>query len=211
MKDSSNWFIEFWRAQIGFNKPHVQHQGCKTQDCHWCTPPMIRLDFHSVTFWCFWWIMRCLQVCFCLVPKFLDATLRHFDFMLRGLVGRLGNQTCFPWHWHSFFDESRTKDVLGYLIACQAMYIMKWYDMLLYFFVVVAVAVAVVVLIVPDALRPEVRRDSHVGVVFLVVVVAVVAFCCRWRLRMKHLKSFKNWTLAQYPAKVFLIEFCLMC
>jgi len=27
----------------------------------------------------------CLQVCFCLVPKFLDATLRHFDFMLRGL------------------------------------------------------------------------------------------------------------------------------
>jgi len=64
--------------------------------------------------------------------------------------------------------------------------------MLLYFFVVVAVAVAVVVLIVPDALRPEVRRDSHVGVVFLVVVVAVVAFCCRWRLRMKHLKSFKN-------------------
>eukprot|EP00435_Cladocopium_sp_Y103_P067157 s485_g29.t1 len=27
----------------------------------------------------------CLQVCFCLVPKFLDATIRHFDFMLRGL------------------------------------------------------------------------------------------------------------------------------
>lgn len=26
-----------------------------------------------------------LSVCFCLVPKFLDATLRHFDFMLRGL------------------------------------------------------------------------------------------------------------------------------
>ncbi|CAK9072474.1 unnamed protein product [Durusdinium trenchii] len=26
-----------------------------------------------------------LQVCFCLVPKFLGATLRHFDFMLRGL------------------------------------------------------------------------------------------------------------------------------
>lgn len=96
----------------------------------------------------------------------------------------------------SFFDESRTKDVLGYLIACHAMYIMK---LLLYFlFVVVAVAVAVVVLIVrvlnapPDALRSEVRRDSHVGVVFLVVVVAVVAFCCRWRLRMKHLKNFKN-------------------
>lgn len=27
-----------------------------------------------------------LYVCFCLVPKFLDATLRHFDFMLRGLA-----------------------------------------------------------------------------------------------------------------------------
>mmetsp|Transcript_104278 Transcript_104278/g.185349 ORF Transcript_104278/g.185349 Transcript_104278/m.185349 type:complete len:406 (-) Transcript_104278:435-1652(-) len=27
-----------------------------------------------------------LHVCFCLVPKFLDATLRHFDFMLRGLA-----------------------------------------------------------------------------------------------------------------------------
>jgi len=26
-----------------------------------------------------------LHVCFCLVPKFLDATLRHFDFLLRGL------------------------------------------------------------------------------------------------------------------------------
>merc|ERR1719491_1394830 len=26
-----------------------------------------------------------LHVCFCLVPKFLDATIRHFDFMLRGL------------------------------------------------------------------------------------------------------------------------------
>ena len=131
-------------------------------------------------------------------------------------LGGLGNTTCFPGHWHSFFDESRTKDVLGYLIACRAINVYN--EMLLYFlFVVVAVAVAVVVLIVrmlnapPDALRSEVRRDSHVGVVFLVVVVAVVAFCCRWRLRMKHLKSFKNWTLAQYPAKVFLIEFCLMC
>ncbi|CAE6944466.1 phr [Symbiodinium natans] len=27
-----------------------------------------------------------LHVCFCLVPKFLDATLRHFDFMLQGLA-----------------------------------------------------------------------------------------------------------------------------
>jgi len=27
-----------------------------------------------------------LLVCFCLVPKFLDATLRHFDFMLQGLA-----------------------------------------------------------------------------------------------------------------------------
>ncbi|XP_013913565.1 PREDICTED: deoxyribodipyrimidine photo-lyase-like [Thamnophis sirtalis] len=26
-----------------------------------------------------------LHVCFCLVPKFLDATIRHFGFMLRGL------------------------------------------------------------------------------------------------------------------------------
>ena len=25
-----------------------------------------------------------LYVCFCLVPKFLDATLRHFKFMLKG-------------------------------------------------------------------------------------------------------------------------------
>ncbi|CAE8644943.1 unnamed protein product [Polarella glacialis] len=27
-----------------------------------------------------------LYVCFCLVPKFLDGTIRHFDFMLRGLA-----------------------------------------------------------------------------------------------------------------------------
>ena len=26
-----------------------------------------------------------LHVCFCLVPKFLDATIRHYDFMLSGL------------------------------------------------------------------------------------------------------------------------------
>ena len=26
-----------------------------------------------------------LHVCFCLVPKFLDATIRHFGFMLKGL------------------------------------------------------------------------------------------------------------------------------
>ena len=26
-----------------------------------------------------------LHVCFCLVPKFLEATIRHFDFMLNGL------------------------------------------------------------------------------------------------------------------------------
>ncbi|KAK2530967.1 deoxyribodipyrimidine photo-lyase [Columba livia] len=26
-----------------------------------------------------------LHVCFCLVPKFLDATIRHYDFMLKGL------------------------------------------------------------------------------------------------------------------------------
>lgn len=26
-----------------------------------------------------------LHVCFCLVPKFLDATIRHYSFMLRGL------------------------------------------------------------------------------------------------------------------------------
>lgn len=26
-----------------------------------------------------------LRVCFCLVPKFLDATIRHYGFMLRGL------------------------------------------------------------------------------------------------------------------------------
>lgn len=26
-----------------------------------------------------------LHICFCLVPKFLDATIRHYGFMLRGL------------------------------------------------------------------------------------------------------------------------------
>ena len=26
-----------------------------------------------------------LHVCFCLVPKFLDATIRQFGFMLKGL------------------------------------------------------------------------------------------------------------------------------
>lgn len=26
-----------------------------------------------------------LHVCFCLVPKFLEATIRHYRFMLRGL------------------------------------------------------------------------------------------------------------------------------
>jgi len=32
-----------------------------------------------------------LHVCFCLVPKFLDATIRHYDFMLRGLHETAGN------------------------------------------------------------------------------------------------------------------------
>lgn len=26
-----------------------------------------------------------LHVCFCLVPKFLDATIRHYRFILKGL------------------------------------------------------------------------------------------------------------------------------
>lgn len=26
-----------------------------------------------------------LHVCFCLLPTFLDATMRHYDFMLKGL------------------------------------------------------------------------------------------------------------------------------
>jgi deoxyribodipyrimidine photo-lyase len=25
-----------------------------------------------------------LHICFCLVPKFLDATIRHYGFMLKG-------------------------------------------------------------------------------------------------------------------------------
>lgn len=32
-----------------------------------------------------------LHVCFCLVPKFLDATIRHFGFMLKGLLYYLEN------------------------------------------------------------------------------------------------------------------------
>jgi hypothetical protein len=27
-----------------------------------------------------------LYVCFCLVPKFLEATIRHYKFMLEGLM-----------------------------------------------------------------------------------------------------------------------------
>lgn len=27
-----------------------------------------------------------LHVCFCLVPKFLDATIRHFKFLLKGII-----------------------------------------------------------------------------------------------------------------------------
>ena len=132
MKDNSNWFIEFWRAQIGFYKPQCATSGMYLQDCHWWHHPMICWHFtRSPVLVLPTWIMRCLQVCFCLVPKFLDATLRHFDFMLRGLVGRLEKTTCFPDIDSSFFDESRTKDVLGYLIACHAMYIMKWYEMLI--------------------------------------------------------------------------------
>lgn len=31
-----------------------------------------------------------LYICFCLVPKFLDATVRHFDFMLKGKIKIVG-------------------------------------------------------------------------------------------------------------------------
>ncbi|XP_063225110.1 deoxyribodipyrimidine photo-lyase isoform X2 [Bacillus rossius redtenbacheri] len=49
-----------------------------------------------------------LHVCFCLVPKFLDATVRQYDFMLKGLeemareCGRLGIQ------FHMFLGEARS-------------------------------------------------------------------------------------------------------
>ncbi|XP_042313332.1 deoxyribodipyrimidine photo-lyase-like [Sceloporus undulatus] len=41
-----------------------------------------------------------LHVCFCLVPKFLDATIRHFGFMLRGLkeVAKECQELNIPFH-----------------------------------------------------------------------------------------------------------------
>lgn len=36
-----------------------------------------------------------LHVCFCLVPKFLGATIRHFGFMLKGTPKYFLHQCCY--------------------------------------------------------------------------------------------------------------------
>lgn len=55
-------------------------------------PPDTALGAFSPDNWAFLYAQRLalkqelpLRVCFCLVPKFLDATIRHYDFMLKGL------------------------------------------------------------------------------------------------------------------------------
>ncbi|KAH0624243.1 hypothetical protein JD844_007869 [Phrynosoma platyrhinos] len=52
----------------------------------------MKIDTGAADNWAFLYAQRLalkqklpLHVCFCLVPKFLDATIRHFGFMLRGL------------------------------------------------------------------------------------------------------------------------------
>lgn len=55
-------------------------------------PPDAALCPFSTDNWAFLYAQRLalkqelpLHVCFCLVPKFLEATIRHYGFMLRGL------------------------------------------------------------------------------------------------------------------------------
>ena len=57
---------------------------------HVCIPPYCVLSV--VDNWALLYAQRLalkmeipLHVCFCLVPKFLEATIRQFDFMLNGL------------------------------------------------------------------------------------------------------------------------------
>ncbi|KAG8188596.1 hypothetical protein JTE90_005952 [Oedothorax gibbosus] len=56
-----------------------------------------------------------LCVCFCLVPKFLDATIRHYRFMLKGLKEVSEECESLNIHFHLLFGEA--KDVLPKFVA----------------------------------------------------------------------------------------------
>lgn len=49
-----------------------------------------------------------LRVCFCLVPKFLDATIRHYRFMLKGLQEVAEECEALDIHFHLLFGEARS-------------------------------------------------------------------------------------------------------
>nr|XP_009680452.1 PREDICTED: deoxyribodipyrimidine photo-lyase-like isoform X2 [Struthio camelus australis] len=77
-----------------YNKKRVRliSQGSDLKDGAKCILYWMSRDQRVQDNWAFLYAQRLalkqelpLHVCFCLVPKFLDATIRHYGFMLRGL------------------------------------------------------------------------------------------------------------------------------
>ncbi|XP_068262694.1 deoxyribodipyrimidine photo-lyase-like isoform X2 [Nyctibius grandis] len=80
--------------EFKYNKKRVRliSQGSDLKDDARCILYWMSRDQRVQDNWAFLYAQRLalkqelpLHVCFCLVPKFLDATIRHYGFMLRGL------------------------------------------------------------------------------------------------------------------------------
>lgn len=80
--------------EFKFNKKRVRliSQGSDLKDDARCILYWMSRDQRLQDNWAFLYAQRLalkqelpLHVCFCLVPKFLEATIRHYGFMLRGL------------------------------------------------------------------------------------------------------------------------------
>ncbi|KAM9279615.1 deoxyribodipyrimidine photo-lyase-like [Morus bassanus] len=80
--------------EFKYNKKRVRliSQGLDLKDDARCILYWMSRDQRVQDNWAFLYAQRLalkqelpLHVCFCLVPKFLDATIRHYGFMLRGL------------------------------------------------------------------------------------------------------------------------------
>nr|XP_009680451.1 PREDICTED: deoxyribodipyrimidine photo-lyase-like isoform X1 [Struthio camelus australis] len=92
-----------------YNKKRVRliSQGSDLKDGAKCILYWMSRDQRVQDNWAFLYAQRLalkqelpLHVCFCLVPKFLDATIRHYGFMLRGLqeVAKECTELNIPFH-----------------------------------------------------------------------------------------------------------------
>ncbi|XP_032838310.2 deoxyribodipyrimidine photo-lyase isoform X2 [Tyto alba] len=110
--------------EFKYNKKRVRliSRGSDLKDGAGCILYWMSRDQRVQDNWAFLYAQRLalkqelpLHVCFCLVPKFLDATIRHYGFMLRGLqeVAEECTELNIPFH----LLRGYAKDVLPAFVA----------------------------------------------------------------------------------------------